>query len=116
MKIAFQADNDLDQTILRNLWNIEPTIDFWTANELDLHGLDDLTVLELAGFQKRILVSSDQSTMPIHFAEFIQTTKSYGVLIVPQTLPVNLVVDEILMIWTASTVEEWIDRIAYLPL
>jgi hypothetical protein len=32
MNIAFQADNDLDQTILRALWQIEPTIDFWAAN------------------------------------------------------------------------------------
>ncbi len=45
MNIAFQADKDFDQTILRALWQIEPTIDFWAANELDLHGLDDLTVL-----------------------------------------------------------------------
>ena len=54
--------------------------------------------------------------MSIHFAGFIQTSTSYGVLIVPQTLSVNVVIDEILMIWIASTVEEWIDRIAYLPL
>ena len=116
MNIAFQADNDLDQTVLRILWSIEPAIDFWTAAELDLHGLNDLAVLELAALQKRILVSSDQTTMPIHFAEFIQTNTSYGLLIAPQSLPVKIVADEILMIWTASTVEEWMNRIVYLPL
>lgn len=116
MNIAFQADNDLDQTILRALWQIEPSIDFWATNELDLHGLDDLAVLELAALEKRILVSSDQSTMPLHFAEFIQTNTSYGLLIAPQSLPLNIVVEEILMIWAASAFEEWIDRIAYLPL
>ncbi len=98
MNIAFQADNDLDQTILRTLWHIEPKIDFWTANELDLHGLDDLAVLELAALEKRVLVSSDQSTMPIYFAEFIQTNTSYGLLIAPQSLSSNVVVNEILMI------------------
>ncbi len=84
--------------------------------ELDLHGLDDLAVLELAALEKRILVSSDQSTMPLHFAEFIQINTSYGLLIAPQSLSLNIVVDEILMIWAASTLEEWINRIAHLPL
>ena len=116
MNIAFQADNDIDQTIVRILWQVEPAIDFRTAAEVDLHGLDDSTVLSLAALEKRILVSSDQSTMPLHFAEFIQTDTSYGLLIAPQSLSLNVVVDEILMIWTASTVEEWINRIAYLPL
>jgi hypothetical protein len=54
--------------------------------------------------------------MPLHFAEFIQTETSYGLLIAPQSLSINIVVDEILMIWTASTVDEWINRIGYLPL
>jgi hypothetical protein len=116
MNIAFQADNDIDQTIVRILWQIEPALDFRTANEMDLHGLDDLTVLSLSALEKRILVSSDQSTMPLHFAEFIQTDTSYGLLIAPQSLSLNVVADELLMIWAASTVEEWINRIAYLPL
>lgn len=59
MKIAFQADNDIDQTIVRILWKIEPAIDFRAAAEVDLHGLDDAAVLSLAALEKRILVSSD---------------------------------------------------------
>ena len=116
MKIAFQADNDIDQTIVRILWQVEPVMDFRTANEVDLHGLDDLAVLELATLEKRVLVSSDQSTMPLHFAEFIQSNTSYGLLIAPQSLSLKMVAYEILMIWTASDAEEWINRIAYLPL
>jgi len=116
MNIAFQADNGIDQTIVRILWQAEPAIDFRTAAEVDLHGLDDLTVLYLAALEKRILVSSDQSTMPRHFAEFIQTETSYGLLIAPQSLNINIVVQELLMIWKASTIEEWINRISYLPL
>ncbi len=116
MNISFQADNDIDQTIVRILWQIEPAIDFRTAGQINLHGLDDLTVLSLAALEKRILVSSDQTTMPLHFAEFIQTDTSFGLLIAPQSLNARIVADEILMIWTASSVEEWINRIAYLPL
>ena len=116
MRIAFQADNYIDQTIVRILWQTEPAIDFRTAAQVDLHGLDDPTVLSLAALEKRILVSSDQATMPLHFAEFIRTETSYGLLIAPQSLNLNVVVNELLMIWTASTVEEWINRVVYLPL
>ena len=98
MNIAFQADNDIDRTIVRILWQVEPTIDFRTAAEVDLHGLDDPTVLSLAALEKRILVSSDQTTMPHHFAEFIRIETSYGLLIAPQSLNLDVVVDELLMI------------------
>jgi len=64
MKVSFQADNDLDQRIVAAILRIEPTINFQTAVELNLHGLDDLSVLALAAFEGRILVSHDQSTMP----------------------------------------------------
>lgn len=116
MKVSFQADNDLDQRIVAALLRIEPTVDFQTAVELNLHGLDDLSVLALAAFEGRILVSHDQSTMPIHFAEFISANTSAGVLILPQTLFLELAVEELLIIWSASEAEEWINRISYLPL
>ena len=116
MKISFQADNDLDQRIVAALLRIEPAINFQSAIELNLHGLDDSAVLALAAFEKRILVSHDQSTMPIYFAEFISANTSAGVLIVPQTLSLETVVEEILIIWSASKAEEWINRISYLPL
>jgi hypothetical protein len=61
MKIAFQADNDFDQTIVRILWQAEPTIAFRTAAEVNLHRLDDPPVLFSAVLEKRILVSSDQT-------------------------------------------------------
>lgn len=116
MKIAFQADNDLDQTILKAVWHLEPNIDFRSASEINLHGLDDLTVLELAALEKRLLVTSDQKTMPYYFAEFISNQTSYGVIIARQSLPLNTVAEEIFLIWLSYDTEDWINRIAYLPL
>jgi hypothetical protein len=39
-----------------------------------------------------------------------------GVLIVPQTMPVTHVVDELILIWAATEAEEWRNRIYSLPL
>jgi hypothetical protein len=116
MKVSFQADNDLNQTIIAMLLRLEPTIDFQTASGIGLHGLDDLTVLSIAASEGRVLVSHDQTTMPKAFAEFVGENTSAGLLIVPQILSLNVAVEELLMVYLASESEEWINRITYLPL
>lgn len=116
MKVRFQADADLHQMIVTALVRREPGVDFQTATAADLAGRIDPQVLEGAAAEGRVLVSHDQSTMPLHFADFIQNQQSAGLLIVPQHLPYSTVVEELLLIWTASEAEEWINRIAYLPL
>ncbi|WP_445301754.1 MULTISPECIES: hypothetical protein [unclassified Microcoleus] len=72
--------------------------------------------MAIAAQQKRILVSHDRKTMPSEFAEFITINQSSGVIIVSRKLPIEVVIEELLLIWAASTAEEWVDRIAKLPL
>jgi hypothetical protein len=116
MKVRFQADADLHQMIVTALVRREPGVDFQTATAAGLEGPLDSQVLERATTEGRVLISHDQSTMPQHFAAFIQTQQSAGLLIVPQHLPYAVVVEELLLIWAASEAEEWINRIAYIPL
>jgi hypothetical protein len=54
--------------------------------------------------------------MPKYFAEFNATQNSAGVLIIPQSLPVTRVVEELILMWAASEAEEWRNRILSLPL
>jgi hypothetical protein len=116
MAVRFQADADLNQIIVAALLRRLPEVDFRTASAAGLSGLSDLGVLDVAARDGRVLVSHDQSTMPVHVGTFAATTASAGVIIVPQTLPVGQVVDNLALIWTASTPEEWTNRIVYLPL
>ncbi|HXG68185.1 MAG TPA: DUF5615 family PIN-like protein [Blastocatellia bacterium] len=94
----------------------EPEIDFQSAVAAGLAGLPDPEVLALAASEGRLLVSHDESTMPQHFADFITSQTSAGLLIVSQELPLNLVVEELVLIWAASTADEWVNRICYLPI
>jgi hypothetical protein len=116
MKARFQADADLNRHIIAAVKRREPMVDFQTAHEAGLIGLDDATVLVLAANEGRILVSHDRQTMPHHFANFIQQQTSPGLLIVSQYLPVLAAAEELLLIWIASEAEEWTDQIASLPL
>jgi predicted nuclease of predicted toxin-antitoxin system len=114
--IRYQADADLNQVIVTGVLRRNPTIDFQTASTGGLKGVKDPVVLTIAAQQERILVSHDRKTMPLEFAEFISSNQSSGVIIVSRKLSIEVVIEELLLIWAASSAEEWVNRIAKLPL
>ncbi|MBP0017425.1 MAG: DUF5615 family PIN-like protein [Cyanobacteria bacterium SBLK] len=116
MKILYQADADLNQIIVTGVKRQEPELDFQTAFAAKLQGLSDLEVLALSAQQNRLLVTHDRKTMPLQFVEFMSQNTSYGVLIVSKKLAIEIVIDELILIWSVSNAEEWINRIAHLPL
>ena len=116
MKVRFQADADLKEQIVVALKRHEPSIDFRTAAEAGLEGMEDSEVLTAAARAGRVLVSHDRRTMPQHFGEFITNNESPGLIIIAQHLPLHVVVEELLLIWAASEAEEWVNQIKSLPL
>ena len=54
MKVRFQADADFNQNIVRALRRRDPAIDFQTAHEARLHGVDDAMVLARAAEEGRL--------------------------------------------------------------
>ena len=116
MTIRYQADADLNALIVRAVQRPEPSIDFQTAAQAGLRGLHDLDVLERSASDGRILVTHDQRTMPVHFAEVAGTTSSPAVIIVPQYLSIGVAAEGLVRIWATSRPEEWRDRIFWLKL
>ena len=116
MTLRFQADVNLNQLILRAACRREPALDFQTAEAAGLGGLPDPEVLDRTAEEGRVLVTHDLQTMPRHFAAFITTHQSAGLLLVPQSLPIAAAVDDLLLIWSTMEAEEWINLMWYLPL
>lgn len=116
MRLRFQADADLSQIILYAVIRREPALDFQTAEAAGLTGLRDPAVLALAAREGRVLVTHDQKTMPRHFAAFITTETSPGVLIIPQRLSVSIAAEDLILIWSSMDAEEWRNTIRFLPL
>ena len=116
MTLRFQADADLNQIILHAVVRREPALDFQTAAATGLAGMRDSQVLSLAAHEGRVLVTHDQKTMPQHFAAFIATETSPGVLIILQRLPVTTAVEDLVLIWSTMDAEEWRNTIRFLPL
>jgi hypothetical protein len=77
----------------------EPEVDFLTAREGGTLGLSDPDVLALAAKTGRIVVSSDQKTMPGHFWAFVTTRQSPGVIILPQSVEDGRAIQELIWIW-----------------
>ncbi len=116
MKIRFQADADLNQAIVTGVIRRETQIDFQTALAGKLEGVLDPEVLAISARQSGILVTHDRKTMPAEFARFILHDRSSGVIIVSRKVPTDVVINELILIWSVSEAEEWVDRIAKVPL
>jgi hypothetical protein len=116
MKIRFQADGDLNEDIVTGVIRRVPEIDFQTATDAQLSGVVDEQVLVFCADEGRVLVSHDWQTMPYHFADFIAGQTSPGVLIIPQSLEVREAIEELILLWSASEAEEYVNNIRRLPL
>jgi hypothetical protein len=116
VKVLYQADADLNEDIVTGVCRRAPKIDFQTAHEAHLAGMSDSEVLALAAREGRILVTHDRKTMPYHFGEFIKSQKSPGLLIIPQHTELLPVIEDLILIWSASEAEEYIDSVRALPL
>jgi hypothetical protein len=116
VQVRLQADADFNHDIVRAVLRRDPTADFQSATDARLRGLDDLAVLAVAAEQGRILVTHDHKTMRHHFATFIASTTSPGVLVIRQKVAVAEAAESLLEVLGASEAEEWLNRIAYLPL
>jgi hypothetical protein len=116
MRLRFQADADLDGRVLRGLKRVAPEIDIRTATEGGLEGLSDPEVLRLAAEIGRVLISQDRRTMPGHFRRFVLSTTSPGVILLREGMSIAAAIEELLLIWSASEPEDWLNRLIWIPL
>lgn len=115
MRIRFQADADLRVPIVKGLKRREPTIDFATAHDAGLAGLNDQAVLALAASNGRVLVSHDVTTMPEAFSRFIQSHASPGVILISQELSYREAIEGLLRVWSDTESEDWENVLSFLP-
>jgi hypothetical protein len=54
--------------------------------------------------------------MPGHFAKFVASNTTPGVVIIPQATPIGAAIDGLLLIWAASEAGERRDRLVWVPL
>jgi hypothetical protein len=96
---------------------LNPNLDIIRAQDLDIAGGDDPTLLEWAAQEGRIPLTYDQRTVPHIAYERLHAGKSIaGVIVAKNSLPISQVIEEILIVSECSTASEWINQVYRLPL
>jgi len=113
----FLADHDLNEHIVVGVRRREPTIEFSQVRDFGLSDRPDGEILEYADRQGLIVVSHDVNTMPAAaYARLAAGKTIAGLLIVQQTDPVGVIIENLLLLWSASEAEEWNNQVCFLPL
>jgi hypothetical protein len=110
------VDQDFDHDILRGLIRRIPRPNVVTASEIGMGEAADLQLLMRAAQEGRIIVTHDRKTMPRHAVRLMRAGKDFtGLIVVPRTLPLRQAIEDLELIITCSTNDEWVNVIRYLP-
>jgi Domain of unknown function (DUF5615) len=113
----FLADHDLNEHIVTGVLRLEPLVEFLRARDVGYDERPDVEVLEYAASESFIVVSHDVNTMTAAAYDRISNgDEMAGLLMVRQIDPVRLVIEDLVLIWSASEAEEWENQIRFLPL
>jgi Domain of unknown function (DUF5615) len=116
VKVRFLADANFNQKTIAGLLLREPSIDFALPQEMIPERMKDPDVLDLAYLSGRILVSHDVTTMPRWFDQCVEERRCAGLILVPETVPIRDVIEDLLLIWHLTEAEGWANRLEWLPL
>ena len=115
--IRFLADENFSGKILRGIRREMPDADILRVQDTVLYGVSDPQVLEWAAQEGRILLTHDIETM-IGFAntrlELGQPMA--GVFAIHDDSPLGRIIEDLILILSASVASEWENRIVFLPI
>ncbi len=115
--IRFLADEDFDNDILRGVLRRKPNLDIVRAQDVELGGMEDPTILEWAAQERRIVLTHDVSTMTaIAYARIRDGLAMPGMFAVSQSIPIAQAIADILLLAECSAEGEWENQVRYLPL
>lgn len=115
--LKFAADENFNNDILRGLLRRRPELDIVRLQDAGLTGAEDPQVLEWSAENQRILLTHDVTTITRYAAERVKAGKQMpGVFEVNRSVPIALVIEDILLLAECSLEAEWEGRIYYLPL
>jgi hypothetical protein len=112
-------DESLRLSLVAALRRAEPAMDVWRVGQAGMpaFGTSDPALLAFCALEKRLLVSLDRASMPDHVADYVAAGGSTaGVLLVTRRCSFRQLLDDLVLVWSATEAEEWRDTIQYLPL
>jgi len=117
--IRYLLDENLTHTVRDQLFRREPEMVVLCIGDEAAPplGTPDSEILEWLEEHKYLLVSRNRRTMPAHLQVHLEKGRHVpGILLLRRGVTIGQVIEELLLIWHASEVQEYRDQIKYLPL
>ncbi len=114
--IRFLADENFNNRVVRGVRRRLPTADIVRVQDVGLDGHPDAGVLAWAAGAGRIVLSHDLKTFPSFAYDRVGSGLPMpGVFLVDKTLPIGLVVNDLVTAVITSDMEDWDGVVEYLP-
>ncbi len=118
MKPRFFLDEHMDPAIQRQLRRLNLEIEINRIGEpgVPSAGTPDPEILDWLEQNNYLLVTGNRRTMPVHLADHLNSGKHIpGILLLRGAISLGELVEDLLLIWYASEVEEYTDKISFIP-
>ena len=113
----FLADHNLNEQIVAGVVRRCPGLKFRRVREFGFVRRNDAFLLNYAAEQGFIIVSHDVNTMTAAaYTRLAEGKHLAGLFLVPQTFPISPIIDNLILIWSASEAEEWANQVIFLPI
>ena len=117
MRPRFLADENVDLGLVLGLQRRVDGVDIVRVQDVGLRTLEDPLILQRAADEGRVLISRHIKTVPRFAHQRIAAGhRMPGVVMLPSSLSMATAIDDLVLITTATTAEEWVSRVVYLPL
>jgi hypothetical protein len=117
VSVRFLTDENFRGDIVKALRSHRASIDLVRVQDVGLSGADDMTTLEWAAREGRILLTHDVDTMPGYaYARVTGGQPMPGVFEVAADAPVGTILEDLIILHECSLDGEWDGQVRYLPL
>lgn len=119
MSVRFLLDENLSPRLSPALWRYNPTIDVLRVGDPGAPPLGTLDpdLLVYLEQQQRALVTNNRVSMPGHLRDHAAAGgHHWDIFWLRPGVGLGAIVAELVLIWEASTADEWRDRTRWLPL
>jgi predicted nuclease of predicted toxin-antitoxin system len=119
MRPQFLLDENMDRAIQRQLQRLNSEIDVRLVGDAEAppRGTPDPDILMWMEHNDYILVTKNRKTMPKHFIEHLAVGGHVPrVLCVRKSVTMAELINLLYLIWYASDVEEYHDKLTFIPL
>jgi predicted nuclease of predicted toxin-antitoxin system len=115
--MKFLTDEHVSLALVRGLLRQKPDLDILPLRDTELLGKDDPTILEWAASHGRIVLTRDVSTLPdFAYERVAKELEMPGVFVLRRKPSLAALIEDIILIATASKAEEWQGLVVHVPI